>query len=82
MLCQYSDVLGKPNQGIHATRLFGLAFWDIFMTLIVALIIAYTMQMSPIKTIIGLFLLAQILHILFCVNTAFLNMIGIKFIKN
>ena len=23
---------GEPGQGIHATRIFGFAFWDIFIT--------------------------------------------------
>jgi hypothetical protein len=29
--CQYKDILGKPRQGIHSYRLFGLAIAPIVL---------------------------------------------------
>ena len=34
-LCKYKDIFGKPNEGVHSTRIFGLAFWDLFGMIII-----------------------------------------------
>jgi hypothetical protein len=36
MLCEYSDIFGKPNQGIHSIRIFDIAIVDVLLTIIVA----------------------------------------------
>ena len=30
---------GVPGQGIHSTRIFGFAFWDIFITVVAAFLL-------------------------------------------
>lgn len=69
MLCQYKHSLGVPGQGIHSTRIFGFAFWDIFFTIIVGY------YFGGIKGVILLFLLGTFLHWLFCVETAFMVLV-------
>ena len=41
MLCKYKDILGKPKEGLHKYRFFGVAVVDVILTIIVALIISY-----------------------------------------
>lgn len=72
-LCQYANALGEPGKGFHETRVAGIAFWDLFATLLVAAIIAM-MSENPgkkfIQTTVVLLLLGIFLHWLFCVPTA------------
>jgi len=68
-LCKYSDVFGKPSEGIHSTRLFGLAIWDVIMTVIAGILISYCFNLSLLYTLIFLFILGIIFHRLFCVKT-------------
>jgi len=81
LLCQYSDVLGKPHEGVHSARLFqtstfdGLARNDILATLVAALIIAavfttgHTFVVRFVFVSVGLFVLGFLMHLLFCVQT-------------
>jgi hypothetical protein len=68
-LCKYKDALGIPKKGIHSYRLFGLAFADVIMTIIGAIIISWVTKWNYMYTMIGLFLLGIFLHRLFCVRT-------------
>jgi hypothetical protein len=38
-LCQYKDLLGAPNTGVHAIRVFDFAIVDIALTVFLAAII-------------------------------------------
>lgn len=80
LLCAYKDILGKPGQGFHRARLFGLARNDILGTLaiavLVSLVLAYTRDYDWRATLkstavffFGLALLGFVLHLLFCVKT-------------
>ena len=69
MLCKYKDALGKPKQGIHSYRFFGVAIVDVLMTVVAAGILAWGFGWSFWYTIIGLFVLGIALHRLFCVRT-------------
>lgn len=68
-LCKYKDLFGKPSEGVHQYRLFGVAIVDVIMTFIVGLIISKIFNIKLYKTLIVLFLLGIILHKLFCVQT-------------
>ena len=76
--CPYQYVLGIPGQGVHALRLGGLAFNDTWMTVVAAALIAYFGNYSFWMTLVGLFVLGEVLHYLFGVQTAFLTMIGVE----
>lgn len=83
MFCKYQNLLGKPNEGIHKTRIFGFALNDIILTLILTLIICYLFKTKKfVLILLILFLLGEFLHLLFCVNTKFINLLGIKFKEN
>lgn len=68
-LCKYKNALGIPDKGIHSYRLFGIAIFDVIMTIILAFLISYFFKISFFYTLIFLFILGIILHRLFCVRT-------------
>ncbi len=79
-LCKYKDILGVPNQGFHSARLFGFARNDLLGTFGIAFLIAIifyrkTLLKSFLIISIILFILAILLHRLFCVNTTLNKMI-------
>jgi len=69
MLSKYKDILGKPKEGLHKYRLFGVAIVDVLLTIIVALFISYFFKLSFWITLVILFLLGIILHRIFYVRT-------------
>ena len=77
MVCPYANALGVPGQGVHSTRIFGLALNDIVMTIIGAILIAFIFDINVWKSLLGLFVLGEVLHYVFGTRTAFLTMIGI-----
>lgn len=68
-LCKYKDIFGKPNEGVHSTRLFGLAFWDVFMTVVGGVVIAKQFRLKTTRTILTLFIIGILSHRVFCVRT-------------
>lgn len=77
MPCPYSTILGIPGEGIHAARFLGLALNDTLMTLIAAALTAFFFKINLFTSIIAWFVVGEVLHYIFGVNTAFLKMIGI-----
>ncbi len=71
----YSEIFGKPNQGVHSYRILDLAIADIIMTIIGAIIISLIFKINFFLTLIFLFLLGIVLHRFFCVNTTINKMI-------
>jgi uncharacterized membrane protein YcaP (DUF421 family) len=69
MLKKYKDIFGKEKTGIHKYRIFNIAIIDFIGTLIGSIAIAYYFKLNYILTILIVFLLAIIIHRLFCVNT-------------
>jgi len=68
-LCQYSNILGKPKEGIHSYRLFNIAILDVIGTLIIGYIIHRRTKIKLYIINIILFLSGILLHKLFCVKT-------------
>jgi hypothetical protein len=68
-LCQYKNLFGSPNTGIHSYRLFNIAVADVLMTIIGGLLLAYFFKWNPWITVAGFFLLGIVLHRLFCART-------------
>jgi uncharacterized membrane protein len=68
-LCQYKDIFGKPGEGNHSYRLFNIAIIDLILTLIGGYLISYYYNYSLLIVLIIIFLIAIILHRLFCVRT-------------
>jgi len=67
--CQYKDILGEPRKGIHEIRLFDFAIVDIILTFILAYGLTLLTGYDYWIMLLFSFLLAIILHWLFCVDT-------------
>ena len=75
MLCEYKDIAGTPNEGIHSYRIFGLAAVDVTGTLGIAYIIhRYTSIGFPTAALF-LLLSSLIVHKLFCVDTTLTKLV-------
>ena len=77
MSCPYKDILGIPKRGFHSTRLFGFALNDTLGTIGLAAIISYLFTSPFWKTLFVTFIVGEILHYLFGVQTAFLTFLGL-----
>jgi hypothetical protein len=75
-LCQYKDILGRPNEGFHKTRLFGMARNDLLGTIAISAIIGVLIKKNVFLVFLIIFLIGVLLHLIFCVDTAF-----VKFLK-
>jgi len=72
-LTQYKDVLGKPRQGFHKARLFGLARNDLVGTAVIALFISHSSVSRFMATFLLLIILGIYLHWIFGVDSALLR---------
>lgn len=85
LLHQYCNIFGQPNEGFHKTRFFGLAFYDLIGTLLIAILLhkylSFFKNTTLLITFMYVFCFATIMHLIFGVNTAFLNFIHIYFPK-
>jgi hypothetical protein len=71
-LCQYKDIFGKPNTGLHSYRFLGIAFVDVFFTLIGAILLSKldVFKKYPWYYIfIALVVIGELFHLAFCVKT-------------
>lgn len=69
-LCKYRDIIGKPGEGLHSTRLFGLSVIDVAVSLAFAVIGSWITGYSIVLVATIIFVSGIIVHRLFCVNTA------------
>ena len=68
-LCRYKDIFGKPNEGPHSYRIFNIAIVDTVLTIILGYFIAKFFKLKLLYVLLGLFILATIIHKIFCVET-------------
>jgi len=78
MPCPYATVLGIRGQGVHSPRVLGLARNDIIATIVAAIITSFIFNFSLLYSLVIWFILGEILHIAYGVDTAFLELIGLK----
>jgi len=80
MNCRYNNILGAPRTGFHSARFAGLAVYDLIGTIVIALLawllIKHVRRASPVLTMLGLFVIGQLCHLMFCVDTAFIRMVA------
>ena len=67
--CKYKDALGKPGKGAHF-HILGIAIVDVILTIFLALGISYIGGWNFWIVLIVCFVVAILVHRLFCVNTA------------
>lgn len=77
MPCPYSTLLGVRGQGVHSARIAGFALNDILATIIVAAITSFWYSIPFLYSLLGWFALGEVLHYVMCVDTAFLDLIGL-----
>jgi hypothetical protein len=75
MFCRFKNLLGEPGKGFHAARFAGLARNDLIGTLVIAWLLARVMKWGFVKAFLVTFIVATFLHLLFCVDTAFIQMV-------
>ena len=74
-LCQYKNLFGEVNSGIHTVRIFNIAIVDVLFTIIAGIIIqffllrVFSFYIDLTLVLIVLFGLGILLHRLFCVRT-------------
>jgi hypothetical protein len=68
-LCQYKDIFGKINEGVHKHRLFGVAIVDVILTVLIGYFIARKYDYSLFHVLLVLFIIGIISHRVFCVRT-------------
>lgn len=64
------DIFGKPYEGIHKERLFGLAQNDVLMTILFIIFIVKYYSLDPILTTICVIVGFILIHRIFDVKTA------------
>jgi hypothetical protein len=75
MLCKYSNIFGKPNEGVHSIKLFNIALVDLGLTILLGYLIYLILnkylkvKIKLLLIFLILFLLSIIFHRLFCVRT-------------
>jgi len=67
-LSEYKDILGKPREGIHKWRLFGVAGVDTLGTIGLAFLLTKYAKIPISYSMVGLFGLAIIAHKAFGVD--------------
>lgn len=77
MMCQYKELFGKPNEGVHKYRLFGVAAVDLIGTIVIAWLVARWIKKSFWIVFVSAMAIAVLLHKLFCVKTALNEKIGL-----
>lgn len=68
-LCDYKDLFGEPNTGLHTYRIFDIAIVDVLSTIAGAYVISWMFSYSFIVIFILLIVVSIILHRAFCVRT-------------
>jgi hypothetical protein len=78
MSCPYKDALGKPGEGFHSTRFMGIAVGDTLATIGGAYFIAKAFGFDYLPTLIVFFIIGELMHMYFCVNSGFLKLAGLS----
>jgi len=78
MPCPYANALGVPGQGVHAARFMGLSLNDTLMTIALAFVTTYVINISFLESFVSWFILGEVLHYAFGVKSAFLKMINLS----
>ena len=68
------EIFGRPGEGIHEPRLFGLARNDIVGTVVIAYFISQATGWKFTNSLLGTFVVGEAAHLYFGVDTALINM--------
>ena len=68
-LCEYKNIFGKPNTGLHKYRFLKIAIVDLLLTILFAYGISWFYEYPFLPTLGIFFLIGIFVHRLFCVRT-------------
>jgi fatty acid desaturase len=71
-------MLGAPNTGLHSIRLFDIAIFDVTLTILLGVLLAYYLKINFWICLVILFIVGEFLHYIFCVDTTFIKILKIK----
>lgn len=74
---KYKHILGVPKEGVHKLRFLDTALNDYIGTILLAIITTYLTKMPLVMTTILSFILGELLHFLFGVETNTLKYLNI-----
>lgn len=77
MPCPYANILGVPGQGVHSTRFFGIAAFDVLATIVLAFVTSLLFGTPFFMTFVIWFIVGEILHYIFGTQTAVLSFLHI-----
>jgi len=75
--CKYKNIFGEPGKGVHKYRLFGFAFLDIFLSVVLAVLISYKFKINLLKCLVGVLVVGVFSHWIFCVDTKLNEILGL-----
>ena len=78
MPCPYATALGVRGQGVHEKRIMGFALNDILATIAAALLTSFFFNIHIGYSLVGWFVGGEVLHYIFGVDTAFMELIGVE----
>jgi hypothetical protein len=76
-LCKYQNILGVAGKGVHSYRILDTPMFDYIGTILLAFIVTKVTRVPLVITTILMFVLAILLHYLFCVKTDSLVFLGL-----
>jgi hypothetical protein len=76
-LCKYSKLFGDAGstKGLRKYRVFGIALWDVSVTIVCALLFAWIFRLPYLQTVVAVFILGVFVHRALCVRTTVEKMI-------
>ena len=67
--CPFKDIFGKPGTGVHSIRIANFAVVDTLLTILGAFLISKYFKTPFLITLLFFFLLGELLHWIFCVDS-------------
>lgn len=64
------NLFGQPGQGIHSTRILGMAAVDLGLTVVAAYLLSRWREIPFLYSFFGLFLAGEVIHYVLGVKTA------------
>lgn len=75
MLDINKDTFGRPGEGVHSIRFLNIAVVDLLLTIAVSYLLSIIFNTKLIYTFIIIFLIGQLAHFHYGVDTAFVKLI-------
>ena len=70
--CKYKYLFGIPYEGLRQYRILGLSIYDLVVTAIGTFFVSWFLKIPFWKCFIAIFVLGEIIHYVFCIDTQFI----------